>query len=299
VEPAVRSRDPPTLRSPPAVSRGGIPPTRCFGRLGGAARVNLRCRRRPGSGKTFPAAVVDSARLSWPGAPPGYRCRARSVIRSGSGSRWPDAPGGRPRPHPPLVRPLTARAGPGRPGQSSSGCSKDPGTAGGTGFWLVIDDVHELALHRGAAPAGAAGDARRRTGCGSCSPPGMTCGWGCTGCGWRASLTEIRAADLRFTLAEARGAVRRSRDPAAGHGAGVVAPAGPRAGRPGCAWPRLSLFPGTRTRRGSPKSFFRQRADGGRLPAGRGAGTAERGRSGGCCCAPRWPSGSAASWPTC
>ena len=31
----------------------------------------------------------------------------------------------------------------------------------------------------------------------------MICGWGCTGCGWR-ELTEIRAADLRFTLDEAR-----------------------------------------------------------------------------------------------
>src|SRR5262249_34791081 len=27
----------------------------------------------------------------------------------------------------------------------------------------------------------------RHRGCGSCWPPGMTCGWGCTGCGWKAS----------------------------------------------------------------------------------------------------------------
>jgi len=32
----------------------------------------------------------------------------------------------------------------------------------------------------------------------------MTCGWGCTGSGWRGELTEIREADLRFTAAEAR-----------------------------------------------------------------------------------------------
>ena len=53
-------------------------------------------------------------------------------------------------------------------------------------IWLVIDDVHEL----GSA------DALRQLellvmrgppSCGSCSPPGMICGWGCTGCGWRAS----------------------------------------------------------------------------------------------------------------
>ena len=53
--------------------------------------------------------------------------------------------------------------------------------------WLVIDDVHELRLGRGAAPAGAAGDARARRSCGSCSPPATICGWACTGCGWRAS----------------------------------------------------------------------------------------------------------------
>ena len=32
----------------------------------------------------------------------------------------------------------------------------------------------------------------------------MTCGWGCTGCGWRVELAEIRAGDLRFSVAEAR-----------------------------------------------------------------------------------------------
>ena len=53
-------------------------------------------------------------------------------------------------------------------------------------IWLVIDDLHELS----------ADEARRqlellvcgpRRSCGSCWPPGMTCGWGCTGCGWKAS----------------------------------------------------------------------------------------------------------------
>ena len=32
----------------------------------------------------------------------------------------------------------------------------------------------------------------------------MTCGWGCTGCGWRASWPRSARADLRFSLAEAR-----------------------------------------------------------------------------------------------
>jgi len=32
----------------------------------------------------------------------------------------------------------------------------------------------------------------------------MTCDWACTGCGLAGELTEIRTADLRFTLAEAR-----------------------------------------------------------------------------------------------
>jgi LuxR family maltose regulon positive regulatory protein len=49
-------------------------------------------------------------------------------------------------------------------------------------IWLVIDDVHEMGP-----------DALRQLellmirGCGSCWPPGMMCGWGCTGCGWRVS----------------------------------------------------------------------------------------------------------------
>ena len=32
----------------------------------------------------------------------------------------------------------------------------------------------------------------------------MTCGWGCTGCGWRASWPRSAQPDLRFSLAEAR-----------------------------------------------------------------------------------------------
>ena len=32
----------------------------------------------------------------------------------------------------------------------------------------------------------------------------MICGWACTGCGWPGELTEIRAAGLRFSRAEAR-----------------------------------------------------------------------------------------------
>ena len=65
-------------------------------------------------------------------------------------------------------------------------------------------------------------------------------------------LTEIRAADLRFSVAEAR---------ALFGAAGVELPAGrwpgctggPRAGRRGCGWPRCR-WPGTRTRSGSPRS---------------------------------------------
>ena len=52
-------------------------------------------------------------------------------------------------------------------------------------IWLVIDDVHELgpeALRQLELLL-----MRAPPGCGSCWPPGMTCGWGCTGCGWRAS----------------------------------------------------------------------------------------------------------------
>jgi hypothetical protein len=53
-------------------------------------------------------------------------------------------------------------------------------------LWLVIDDLHELGSDQ----------ARRQLellvmraprNCGWCWPPGMTCGWGCTGFGWRVS----------------------------------------------------------------------------------------------------------------
>jgi LuxR family transcriptional regulator, maltose regulon positive regulatory protein len=56
----------------------------------------------------------------------------------------------------------------------------------GERLWLVIDDLHELG----------SGEARRQLElmlmraprrCGSCWPPGMTYGWGCTGCVWKAS----------------------------------------------------------------------------------------------------------------
>ena len=53
-------------------------------------------------------------------------------------------------------------------------------------LWLVIDDVHELRSADALAQLELLVSAPRRD-CGSCWPPGMTCGWGCTGCGWRGS----------------------------------------------------------------------------------------------------------------
>ncbi len=112
-------------------------------------------------------------------------------------------------------------------------------------------------------------------------------------------LTEIRAADLRFTRPEARALLdaaatgARCRTPrwtllydrtegwAAGLRLAALSLAGP---------PRSGTLRG-RVRR--------QRAHGRRVPAGRGAGPAERTRPGGCCCGPRSWTGSTASWPTC
>ncbi len=69
---------------------------------------------------------------------------------------------------------------------------------------LVIDDLHELALGRGAAvaralPGRAATGAARGAG-----QRARTRSSGCIGCGWTGRLTEIRAADLRFSLDETR-----------------------------------------------------------------------------------------------
>jgi LuxR family maltose regulon positive regulatory protein len=52
--------------------------------------------------------------------------------------------------------------------------------------WLVIDDVHELRPDEALRQLELLVMRAPRS-CGSCSPPAMTCGWACTGCGWRES----------------------------------------------------------------------------------------------------------------
>jgi len=52
-------------------------------------------------------------------------------------------------------------------------------------IWLVLDDVHELRSE--ALPQLELLLMRARGSCGSCWPLGMTFGWVCIGCGWRAS----------------------------------------------------------------------------------------------------------------
>ena len=91
------------------------------------------------------------------------------------------------------LRETIARLGAGAAADGGAGSGRlgDRGAAAGDlapltdRIWLVIDDVHELSpdtlrqlelLVMRAPP-----------GCGSCWPPGMTCGWACTGCGWKAS----------------------------------------------------------------------------------------------------------------
>jgi LuxR family maltose regulon positive regulatory protein len=109
-------------------------------------------------------------------------------------------------------------------------------------------------------------------------------------------LTEIRAADLRFTLDEARALF-------AAAGVALSGPALERlyarteGWRRGCGW-RRCRWPGTRirnaSRRSSPAASGRWRSTcWPRCWSGRAS------RSGGCCCGPRCWTGSTASWPTC
>ena len=63
-------------------------------------------------------------------------------------------------------------------------------------------------------------------------------------------LTEIRAADLRFTLDEARALFEAAGIPLSDPGPRAAAMSGPRAGRRGCGW-RRCRWPGIRTRTGS------------------------------------------------
>ena len=111
-------------------------------------------------------------------------------------------------------------------------------------------------------------------------------------------LAEIRADDLRFSLAEARalfaggrGRADRARrwscwcDRTEGWAAGLRLAALSLAGHPGSGAVRGGVL--------------RHRTDRGGVPAGRGAGAAAERRCGGCCCAPACWTGSTGSWPTC
>jgi LuxR family maltose regulon positive regulatory protein len=155
--------------------------------------------------------------------------------------------------------------------------------------WLVIDDVHEL---RSAEVLRQLELLLMR------APPKLRCvlatrhdvRLGLHRLRLEGEVTEIRAANLRFTLDEAR---------ALFGAAGVELPEsaltllmrGPRAGRPGCGWLPCH-WPGTRTRSGSRPSSAVANA---RWPStcwlrcwnGRAR------RCGGCCCGPRYWSGSA------
>ena len=98
-------------------------------------------------------------------------------------------------------------------------------------------------------------------------------------------LTEIRAADLRFTLAEARELFDGGRGGSCRSRRWRCCMSGPRGGRRGCGW-RRCRWPGTRIRSGSrpssPAASGRWRSTcWPRCWSGRAS------RCGGCCCGPR------------
>ena len=155
-------------------------------------------------------------------------------------------------------------------------------------LWLVIDDVHEL---------GSAEALRQLELLVMRAPPELRfvlatrhdLRLGLHRLRLEGELTEIRAADLRFTLAEARELLDGGRGGAARAGAGAAARADRGLGGGAAAGGAVAgRAPGSGAVRGG---VLRQRADGGRVPAGRGAGAAAARRCGGCCCGPRSWSG--------
>ena len=162
--------------------------------------------------------------------------------------------------------------------------------------WLVIDDLHELGCDQALAQLESLvqrAPAQLRFVLAARHDFGL----GLHRLRLEGELTEIRAADLRFTAGEAR---------ALFGAAGVELP-GPvlallvertEGWAAGLRLAALSL-----ARHPDPERFAAEfcgsRPDGGRVPAGRGAGAADRSRCSGSCCGPRSWSGSTASWPTC
>ena len=202
----------------PPVRGGVVPRPGLFGRLGAAGRVT-EVSAPAGSGKTLllrswisEAGLGDTA--AWVSVQPEERDAAAVLVvgpgrAAGHGGRVGAGAG------------ADGGARPGYRGRSSSGCCRTWRSLQDR-LWLVIDDVHELRsaealrqleLLMMRAPAAAAVRAGH---------PAVICGSGCTGCGWRASLTEIRAADLRFTPGRGAGAVRGGRGGAARSGAGAA-----------------------------------------------------------------------------
>ena len=237
------ARPPAAARVVPAV-RGeivsAVPSAAACGSGAGDRGVGAGGQREDGA-----AAVVD--RRGGPGRARrvGAGAGARSVTRSGSGSRWrtrcaSTAAGST------LVRPLTAA--PDLDGWAIVERLLTDLAPLEDRLWLVIDDVHEL------GPDEALRQLELLV---MRAPPELRfvlatrhdLRLGLHRLRLEGELTEIRAADLRFSLAEARELFAA---------AGVELPSrrwrccmsGPRAGRPGCGW-RRCRWPGTRIRSGS------------------------------------------------
>jgi LuxR family maltose regulon positive regulatory protein len=271
-----------------AVSGGIVCRTGLFQRLDRAARV-VEVAAPAGSGKTVllrswigEAGLSD--RTAWVTARPEERDPQWFWISVADALRG-TAPGST------LVRPVTAA--PGLDGWAIiEGLLKDLAALEDR-IWLFVDDVHELR----------SADAGRQLELLIMRAPAELrfvlatrhdLGLGLHRLRLEGGLAEIREPDLRFTTAEAAELFA-----AAGVDLPEVAPLVERTEgwRPGCGW-RRCRWPGTRTRRGSWPGFP---VASGRWPSTcwpRCSG-ASRGRSGGCCCAPRFSSRSTASWLTC
>ena len=158
------------------VSRSGL-----FDRLEASARVTV-VSAPPGSGKTallrsWIGAAGLAERAAWVAVERGERDPQRFWLSVADALRQ-TAPGAA------LVRALSAA--PDLDGWAiAERLLKDLAPLADR-LWLVIDDLHELGSDETRRQLELLGCAPR-TRCGSSWPPGTTSGWGCTGCGWKAS----------------------------------------------------------------------------------------------------------------
>ena len=282
-------------RPPPGACRpsaGWCRAARCSTGCRASARArSSSCARRPAAARPRCCAHGWSPR-GWPIGSPGCRSSAASGMRSASGSRW-------------------STRSPARPARTGwwSGSAPTPAFGGEAVVERLLSDLRA----RWSGPScwsstTCTSCARpRRSGCSSASwprlPPALRVvlatredvGLGLHRLRLAGALTEIRGADLRFSLDETRELLEASGIALSDAGS-ARSGSGPRGGPPACG-SRRSRSPGTPIPSGSSPSSPAASAP---SPATcwRRCWSASRRTCATCCCAPPCSSGSTARSPT-